>query len=226
MARERNEDAQAFYGRWAALYDLLARRTPGIATVRRQAAMACRLQHGGTVVEMGCGTGANLPFLRRQVGPTGTVVGLDFTRPVLERARHRTAADENVHVIRGDATQPPVSGDGTVDAVLATFVVGMLEDPAGAVDDWCELLAPGGHLVLVNAARSRAWYAPPLNALFRALVVGSTPPTTQLRYEEDLTAKLDRRITTAHERLRERSSAVAETTHAGGLVRLTGGRIE
>ncbi|MFP9191733.1 class I SAM-dependent methyltransferase [Natronosalvus vescus] len=219
-----DEDAQSFYGRWASLYDLLARRTPGIVSLRRRAAMACRLEPGDTVVEMGCGTGANLPFLREQVGPEGSVIGIDFTAPVLERAHRLTEGHENVHVVRGDATTTPI--DGPIDAILATFVVGMLDDPAGAVDDWCDLLAPGGHLVLVNAARSDAWYGPPVNVLFRAVVVLSTPPTTTLRYDDDLTARLDRRIRTAHDRLRDRSSAVAHETSVGGVVRLTGGRID
>ncbi len=218
--------AQDFYGRWARLYDLLARRTPGIRSLRKQAALATRVEPGATVVEMGCGTGANLPFLRAAVGPEGTVIGIDFTEPVLRRARAATADYENVHVVRADATRPPIA-PGSVDAVLATFVVGMLEDPAGAVDDWCQLVGSGGHVVLVNAARSerRRWYRRPVNALFRAVVVLSTPPTMKLRYPTDQTARLDERIRAAHGRLRERSAAVAETTHTMGVVRLTGGRI-
>jgi len=218
------ETAQDFYGRWATLYDVLARRTPGIVRLRRQAALACRLEPGDTVVEMGCGTGANLPFLADQVGPEGTVIGLDFTRPVLERARAATADRPNVSVVRADATQPPVDS-AAVDAILVTFVVGMLEDPAGAVDDWCDMVGPGGHVVLVNAARSDAWYGWPLNLVFRGVVVCSTPPTTKLRYDDDLTARLDARIRTAHERVREHSSAVAEARHLGGVVRVTGGRV-
>ncbi len=234
------ETAQAFYGRWARLYDLLARRTPGIVRLRRRAVAACRLDPGDTVVEMGCGTGANLPHLRAAVGPTGTVVGVDFTRPVLERARKHTARWGNVHVVRGDAIQPPTVGrelpdaDGSepsspavegIDAVLATFVVGMLAEPAEAVDDWCGLLSPGGHLVLVNAASSRGRFAPAVNPLFRAVVVLSTPPTLRLRYEDDPTQRLDRRIEAAHGRLRERADAIAHEEHALGVVRLTAGRI-
>ena len=219
----RDETAQEFYGRWARLYDLIARRTPGIPRLRKRVAAACRLDRGDTVVEMGCGTGANLPYLREQVGPEGTVVGIDFTGPILERARDLTAEYDNVHVARGDATQPPVDED--VDAVLATFVVGMLEDPAGAVDDWCDLVGPGGHVVLANAARSDEWYAPPVNAVFRAIVVLSTPPTTKLRYENDPHLRLDSKIDAAHARLRERSRAVADESHVFGVVRLTGGRI-
>ena len=227
------ESAQEFYGRWARLYDLIARRTPGIPALRRRAAAACRLEPGDTVVEMGCGTGANLPYLRERVGPEGTVVGVDFTRPVLERAREATAEYDNVHVVRGDATKPPFAGaeddgpvgESDVDALLATFVVGMLEDPAGAVDDWCDLVGPGGRVVLANAARSEEWYAPPVNAVFRAIVVLSTPPTTKLRYENDPHLRLDEKIDAAHARLGERSAAVADETHVFGVVRLTGGRL-
>ncbi|MGQ3412198.1 class I SAM-dependent methyltransferase [Natrinema sp. LN54] len=231
------ESAQEFYGRWARLYDFVARRTPGIAGLRSRAAAACRLDPGDTVVEMGCGTGANLPYLRERVGPEGTVVGIDFTRPVLERARAATAAYDNVHVLQGDATQPPIRSGGSgalnavadgdaIDAVLATFVVGMLADPADAVDDWCDLVGPDGTVVLANAARSREWYAPPVNAVFRAIVVLSTPPTTQLRYENEPHLRLDEKIDTAHARLRERAVAVADETHVFGVVRLTAGRLE
>ena len=226
-----DETAQEFSGRGAGLSDLTARYTPGIPRLRRRAAAACRLEPGDTVVEMGCGTGANLPYLLDQVGPEGTVIGIDFTGPVLERARELTADYDNVHVVRGDATQPPLAGgtdivgDGDVDAVLATFVVGMLDDPPGAVDDWCDLVGPDGHVVLANAARSDEWYAPPVNAVFKAIVVLSTPPTTKLRYENDPDLRLDAKIAAAHERLRERSAAVADETHVFGVVRLTGGRV-
>lgn len=216
------EDAQEFYGRWARLYDTLARRTPGIAGLRRRGVAACQLEPGDRVVEMGCGTGANLPYLREAVGPEGAVLGVDFTRPVLDRARALTAEYDDVHVVRGNATRPPVAD---ADAVLATFVVGMLADPAGAVDNWCDLVGPGGRVVLVNAARSRRWYAPPVNAALRAVTVLSTPPTTQLRYGDDPLERLDERIEAAHGRLRERSSAVADETHALGTVWLTGGRV-
>jgi phosphatidylethanolamine/phosphatidyl-N-methylethanolamine N-methyltransferase len=217
------ESAQEFYGRWAGLYDVIARRTPGIPSLRGRAAAACRLERGATVVEMGCGSGANLPYLREQVGPEGTVMGIDFTGPILERAREATAEYDNVHVVRGDATQPPI--DGGADAVLATFVVGMLEDPAGAVDDWCDLVGPGGHVLLANAARSEEWYAPPVNAVFRAIVVLSTPPTTKLRYENAPHLRLNAKIDAAHAALRARSIAIAEESHVFGVVRLTGGRL-
>ena len=53
--------ARAFYGRWAGLYDVLATYVPGVGELRDRGAVALDLDRGDTVVEMGCGTGANLP---------------------------------------------------------------------------------------------------------------------------------------------------------------------
>ncbi len=212
-------DVQAFYGRWAGLYDRIARHTPGVTRLRRRAAAACRLDSDDTVADMGTGTGANLPYLRERVGPAGRVVGIDLTRPGLGRARARSP---EAALLQADATRPPVSGP--VDAVVATFVSGMFEDPARVVDRWCDLAA-GGHVVLLDLAPSERPAAAPLNHLFRGVVAVSTPPTTRLRYDRDLAAQLSERIDAAHGRLRERAEAVAGESHALGFVRLTGGAI-
>ncbi|WP_247728337.1 class I SAM-dependent methyltransferase [Halovivax limisalsi] len=217
--------ARSFYDRWARLYDVISRSTPGIGGVRERVADACRLEAGETVVELGCGTGANLPYLQSAVGERGTVVGIDVARGVLDRAERVVGQRETVHLVRGDATRPPVP-DGSVDAVVATFVVGMLSDPAAAVDRWCDLVRPGGRVVLANAASSERWYAPAVNPFFDAIVRLSTPPTAQLRYETDQRARLDRRVRQAHDRLRSNASATVRADSHFGVVRLTGGVID
>ncbi|MCT9095708.1 class I SAM-dependent methyltransferase [Haloarchaeobius sp. HME9146] len=217
--------AQAFYGRWARLYDWLARYTPGIGGLRDRAAAALDLERGDTVVEMGCGTGANLPYLRERVGPEGTVVGLDYTRGMLARAQRLVDANswDNVHLVHGDATQTPFCGD--IDAVLSTFVSGMLSDPAGEVEEWCDMVGPDGTVVLVDAALSERAIAKPINALFRALTVLSTPPTFKFRYEESMHDKLLERVTDARDALRSRARATHHEEHVLGIVRVTGGRV-
>ena len=159
-----------FYGRWAALYDAIA-TVPGVGRWRRSAARRVA-RPGDTVVEMGCGTGANLRYLRERVGPAGRVVGVDITGPLLARARHRAGAYENVSVVRGDATEPPVSG---ADGVLGTFVCGMFDEPGPVVSGWCDLVGPGGRVALMDATATEAALGRPLNPLFRAFVAASTP---------------------------------------------------
>ncbi|WP_323675073.1 class I SAM-dependent methyltransferase [Halorubellus sp. PRR65] len=232
---ERAASVQSFYGRWATLYDALARFTPGIGRLRREAVAALECSRGDTVVDLGCGTGANLPYLRDAVGPTGTVVGVDLTRGMLARAQRLVDANDwrNVHVVQGDATRPPV--EGPVDGVLASFVVGMLDDPASSVADWCDLVAPddgaagtavdAGHVVLVDGALSDRAIARPVNAAFRALTVVSTPPTFKFRYDPSPHDVLRDRVAAARDALRERASATHHREHLLGVVRVTGGRV-
>ncbi len=226
--REPGDDTaavQAFYGRWAGLYDVVARWTPGVGTMRASAVDALALRPGETVVDVGCGSGANLPYLRERVGPEGTVVGLDVTAPLLARARRRVRDRgwENVHLLRADARRPPLSD---ADAMIASFVVGMFDDPAAVVDDWCDLLAPGGRLALLNAAPSERRAAAPVNAALEAVTVLSTPPTRKLRYERDLTAHLAESVEAGHGRLRARAAETGDRTFLLGLVRLTAGRVQ
>jgi ubiquinone/menaquinone biosynthesis C-methylase UbiE len=216
-------EAQAFYGRWARLYDAIA-TLPGIGSWRERAVRSLCLSPGDTVVEMGCGTGANLPHLREAVGSRGTVVGVDLTRGMLDRARRHVAAEgwANVHLVRGDATAPPVE---RADAILASFVVGMFAEPAAVVDEWLALVRSGGRIALLDAARSTRPSAKPLDAAFRLFVAASAPPTTQLRYPNPPWESLDERVAAARRPLAEFTTEYESEEFALGFVRLASGRV-
>ena len=55
--------------------------------LRRRAAARLNLKQGDRVLEIGCGTGRNFPFLREAVGPAGEIYGVDLSRGMLRRAR-------------------------------------------------------------------------------------------------------------------------------------------
>jgi ubiquinone/menaquinone biosynthesis C-methylase UbiE len=216
--------AQSFYTRWARLYDAVARHGPGVATLRARLAAALAPAPGDVVVEVGCGTGANFPYLRDRVGPAGTVLGVDFAPgPVaLARRRVESAGWENVHVVRGDATRPPVEA---ADRLVAAFVVGMLDAPDDRVRDWAGLVRPGGRLALLDLAPSTRPLARPLNLGFRALVALSSPPGTRGRYDRSPTRVLGDRVELAHRALADVTEAVEQSTHALGFARLSAGRV-
>jgi len=217
-----------FYGRWAGLYDRIA-TAPGVARWRRRAAERVA-RPGDTVVEMGCGSGANLPFLRERVGPEGRVVGVDVTRPLLERARDRVAADDDVAVVRSDATRPPVAA-GEADAVLGSFVCGLFEDPAAVVDDWCDLVGTGGRVALMDATATADPLGRPVNPLFRAFVAAGAPSADAVdvlrapfgRFDTD--ASLSERVAASREALTDRAADRRYETYAFGFVGLLSGRI-
>lgn len=214
-------DAQSFYGRWARVYDWLA-SAPGVASWRDRTADALALAPGDAAVEMGCGTGANVPALRERVGPTGRIVGIDLTQAMLDRARDRSArTGETVHYVQADAARPPVR---EADAVLATFVVGIFEDPAAAVDAWCDSVAPGGRVALLNFQRSPSALAAPLNIAFEGFVRLSAPGTRLSRRSH--ASAFERRVRAARERLTERTVDRRYETLAGGYLGLLSGTVQ
>lgn len=227
--RERDFDpdpVQTFYGRYADLYDAIA-TAPGVARWRRAAARSLDLEAGDTVVEMGCGTGANVPFLRERVGPDGRVVGVDLTRPLLERTRARADRHgwSNVHVLEADATRPPVS---RADAVLGSFVVGLLPDPAGAVTDWCALA--DDRVALLDGTSSDHAVGALANPLFGAFVGAGAPAdgladtlrqTLGSRRARD---RLDDRVGAARAALAEQTVDRRHEEHLLGFVGVVSGR--
>ena len=211
-------DAESFYGRWARVYDWVA-TAPGVASWRDRTAGSLALGPGDTVIEMGCGTGANVPALRERVGPSGRIVGIDVTREMLDRARERPART-GVHYVQADAARPPVRA---ADAVLATFVAGIFEDPAAAVDAWCDSVIPGGRVALLNFQRSPSAFAAPLNLAFEGFVRLSAPGT-RLSTRSHASA-FERRVRAARERLTERTVDRRYETFAGGFLGLLCGSV-
>ena len=219
------DPTQRFYTRWARLYDLLAVRTPGIGGLRRAAVDRLDPQPGATVVEMGCGTGANLPLLRRRVGSEGRVIGVDVSPGVLSVAGDRIDRNgwANVDVVRGDADRPPLDSVA-VDAGFASLVVSLFADPAAVVDEWADLVGPGGRLGLLDLARSSRPRARPLNGLFRRFVTTANPRS--VRQSTAPLATLDRRVAAAHRRLGDRCSDATYETQAVGFARLSAGTVD
>lgn len=212
---------RSLYDRWSRVYDW----NPALALVRparRRAVAALDLDEGDTAVDMGTGTGANLPLLRAAVGETGRVVGVDASPGMLERARGRVEAAgwENVAVVEGDVRRPPV--DGPVDGVCSAFVAVMYEDPRTLFEPWTGLLEDGAMATLYAGPSERA-FAPGPNALLRAYLrvfeagweVGRDRTPVQVlarRGERVRAAMADLAPTATHE------------SHVLGLVKLDVGR--
>nr|WP_305794307.1 methyltransferase domain-containing protein [Halomarina rubra] len=209
------------------MYDAIA-TAPGVAEWRRTAADALDLSAGDTVVEMGCGTGANLPFLRERVGPDGRVLGIDLTRPLLGRARDRVERHgwSNVAVVQADATAPPVA---CADAVLGSFVVGMLPDPAETVADWCALTE--GRVALLDGTSSDHPVGALANPLFGAFVGAGAPADSlgdsarQALGGGEARTGLDRKVRAARSALADRTFDRRYDEHALGFVSVLSGTV-
>ena len=211
---------RAFYERWATVYDRVA-RLPGLRSWRAGAVDALDLSPGDTVVEMGCGTGANVPELREGVGPGGRVVGLDVTAGMLRVARrHADRTGPSIDYLRADAARPPVRD---VDAVLGAFVAGLFPDPAAAVDAWCDCVVPGGRVALLNFQRPDSALSAPLDPAFEGLVRLSAPGARLSRGSH--ADAFEERVAGARRRLTERTVARRYETFGGGYLGLVSGQL-
>ena len=101
----------------------------------------------GRVLEIGIGSGVNLPFYRRGVE---AVLGIDPSPELLALARpHAAWVHFPVELHRGSAEEVPLD-DGAVDSVVMTWTLCSIADPARALGEIRRVLRPGGALLFVE----------------------------------------------------------------------------
>ncbi|WP_413116024.1 methyltransferase domain-containing protein [Streptomyces sp. CY1] len=108
---------------------------------------ALDLRAGLTVLDAGCGPGADLPALAEAVAPGGTVIGVDHDQEMLDAAAAPTAAHPCVELRRGDIHALPLD-DASVDRARTDRVMQWVDDPARALAEFHRVLRPGGRLVM------------------------------------------------------------------------------
>ena len=100
----------------------------------------------GRTLEVGVGTGLNLPHYPQEVGLTG----IDLSPEMLGIARERAASSGRVAVLReADAHRLPF-GDAAFDSVVSTYSLCNIRDPRKAVVEMKRVLRAGGRLILVD----------------------------------------------------------------------------
>ena len=149
----------------ARFYDLLNTVLSGgrDAAWRRAAARATALRSGDAALDVCTGTGKLARLLRRRVGATGSVVGVDFSENMLAVARRHIAG---VEFRPGDAVNLDGIADAGVDAVTVAFGLRNVVDRGAAVREAFRVLRPGGRYVILEFAhvdaplfgRVYAWY--------------------------------------------------------------------
>lgn len=139
------------YARWAPIYD----RTFGAVTnAGRHRATALLSEMGGSVLEIGVGTGLAL----RHYGPKVKVTGVDYSAEMLEKARAKVDAENLANVAalyRMDARELAFP-DNSFDHVAAMHVISVVPDPGKVMSEIARVVRPGGSVVIINHfARTR-----------------------------------------------------------------------
>lgn len=133
----------------AALYDrmMATAEKAGLAEHRRRLLSSA----AGRVLEIGGGTGANLPFLGDAV--TELVIA-EPTEPMARRLERKLAGYRTpARVVRAPAEQLPFDAE-SFDAVVCTLVLCTVADPARAISEVRRVLKPQGRLLLVEHVRA------------------------------------------------------------------------
>jgi demethylmenaquinone methyltransferase / 2-methoxy-6-polyprenyl-1,4-benzoquinol methylase len=123
---------------------------------RRLAVRASGIGAGGRALDVCCGTGDLAIELRRAAGPSGRVVGLDFSPGMLAFAARKCPA---VEWVQGDALDLPFV-DGAFDAATVGFGVRNLADLDRGFAELARVVRPGGRVVCLEMSTPPAAVRP------------------------------------------------------------------
>jgi len=107
------------------------------------------IQPGMTVLDLGSGGGFDAFLAWRQVGPSGTVIGVDMTNDMLARARQNAAnlGARNVEFRKGHIESLPVD-DNSVDFIISNCVINLSPDKSAVFREMNRVLKPGGRFAV------------------------------------------------------------------------------
>lgn len=162
--------------KWVALHD---RINSQIEPLGRLAMDRGRISPGDRVIDVGCGCGATSLEIAQRVGSRGQVLGIDISRPMLERARAAAAQAGLGHAIfeQADAQTGRLDVAG-FDVVFSRFGVMFFANPVAAFANLRSALRAGARLSFVcwQAAQENPWMIVPMAAALQHLPPPPLPP--------------------------------------------------
>lgn len=198
----------SLYDRRAKYYDALVHILSLNMDVhyRKMAIQRLHLQSGDRVLDLGCGTGLDLPLLSQRVGPKGWVAGYDLSCGMLHRAYQRIDCRKysNITLVRGNAAELPFK-DKSFNSLFCNYLLSTV--PAiRVIEEAFRVARPGATMVFVDDRLPSGWFASPVKAMWEFLQGG---------YFNCALPGIDV--------LRNRLSSVKITNHHAGLIFLLSG---
>ncbi|MBO0758111.1 MAG: class I SAM-dependent methyltransferase [Bradyrhizobiaceae bacterium] len=119
--------------------------------LRRNAVDRLDLKSGDSVLEVGCGTGRNLPFLQAAVGSHGRVYGIDLSPGMLRRAQELTSRNRWTNVTLKEADAIDYIAPRRLNGVLFSLSYNTIPHHRAVLHHVWNQLRPGGSLVIMDA---------------------------------------------------------------------------
>jgi len=105
------------------------------------------IKKGDVVLDLGSGAGIDCFLASKKVGPEGKVIGIDFTKEMIARAKANATKGgyHNVEFILGDIEQIPLEVN-SVDIIISNCVINLAPDKQKVFTEARRVLKPGGKL--------------------------------------------------------------------------------
>lgn len=110
------------YNRVAGLYDIMETPMEGIFSKWRKQMLK---DTSGKTLEIGIGTGNNIPYYSENVDLTG----IDFSEKMISKAKEKVSGSKNIQLLEMDVQQMQFD-DNTFDTVVTSCVFCSVPDPA------------------------------------------------------------------------------------------------
>jgi phosphatidylethanolamine/phosphatidyl-N-methylethanolamine N-methyltransferase len=162
------------YDFYSPVYDFLFKKIfePGRIAAVRMLGQPVR----GRVLEVGIGTGLNLPFY----APDIDLVGIDLSEAMLRKAQEKVDSLRMSRVILKVMDAASLDfGEDEFDATLATYVISAVPDPVAVLREMRRVTKPGGAIVILNHFRSQ-------NPLMRRIEDALAPVCAHLGWKTNL----------------------------------------
>jgi len=131
---------------------------------------------GDRILEVGVGTGLNLPLYPRDCDVTGVDISEGMLRKAEERVRTLGMDRAKLMVMDGSRLQFP---DNSFDRVIATYVISAVPDPVKTLLEMRRVCKPSGHLVILNHFKSEN----PVIGMFEKILA---PVCTKIGFDTEL----------------------------------------
>jgi ubiquinone/menaquinone biosynthesis C-methylase UbiE len=107
------------------------------------------------ILDVGMGTGANLSHLISRYPDYHEIVGIDYTREMLSRAKHRILQNDwqRIKLVLADAREMSKQISGKFDLIVSTYALSIIPDSPCVLSEIATLLDSSGFLMLLDCQK-------------------------------------------------------------------------